>query len=296
MLQVARHTGAARRRRFATLFGGPRLVARLRALRVLRAFFRPLCCDVPMKPIPIPFPIPVPAPRVRRRLAVGWLLAAAGHTAAVAGDSPPPSGVVTLMSSASAEVSKDLMSVTLSNTRDGADAAAVQSALKQALDAALAEARKAARPQQLEVQTGNFSLFPRYNKAAITGWQGTAELVIEGRDMPAISALVGRITTLSVARVAFGLSREQRERVEGDVTAQAVARWRARAADIAKQFGYAGYSVREVSVGSTDAPVIQPMAVMRSQAMRAQADESLPVEAGKAQVSVTVSGAAQLLK
>ena len=56
--------------------------------------------------------------------------------------------------------------------------AAVQSALKRALDAALAEARKAAKPGLVDVQTGNFSLFPRYGKNnLINGWQGNAELL-----------------------------------------------------------------------------------------------------------------------
>ncbi len=89
----------------------------------------------------------------------------------------------------------------------------MQSQLKQALDAALAEARKAARPGQVEVQTGNFSLYPRYagQGQRINGWQGTAELVVEGRDMPAIGQLTGRITTMTIARVGYGLSRERRE-------------------------------------------------------------------------------------
>ena len=214
-----------------------------------------------------------------------------------AADAPPPTGVVNLSSSASIEVPKDLMSVTLAATRDGADAAAVQAALKQALDAALAEARKAARPQQLEVQTGNFSLFPRYApKGGIAGWQGTAELVIEGRDMPAIGALVGRISTLTVSRVLFNLSREQREKVEGDVTAQAIARYRARAADTAKQFGYSSYTLREVNVIGNEQGAGQPIPMLRSRVASMSTEEALPVEAGKAQVSVTVSGTVQLLK
>lgn len=222
-------------------------------------------------------------------------LAAAAHAAEPA----PPSGVVNLSSSASVEVAKDLMSVTLAATRDGADAATVQAALKQALDAALTEARKAVRPQQLEVQTGNFSLFPRYNPkgTGISGWQGTAELIIEGRDMPAIGALVGRISTLTISRVGFGLSREQREKVEGEVTAQAISRYRARATEMAKQFGYSGYSLREVSVSGNEQQGMQPMPMLRAKAMSSSsADESLPTEAGKAQVAVTVSGTVQLTK
>ena len=209
----------------------------------------------------------------------------------------PPSGVVNLMSSASAEVAKDWMSVTLSATRDGPEANAVQSGLKQALDAALTEARKLATPGQVEVQTGNFSMFPRYSKAStISGWQGSAELVIEGRDMLAISQLVGRINSMTVARVGYGLSREQREKSEGDVAAQAIARYRVKAADYARQFGYAAYAIREVNVSTNEPQMGNPQSIYRAKAMSASSEEALPVEAGKALVTVNVSGSVQLTK
>lgn len=223
------------------------------------------------------------------------LLAALAGPAFAQADAPPPQGVVGLSASATVEVTKDLLSVTLSTTREGADAATVQSQLKQALDAALSEAKKVAKPGQLDVQTGNFSLYPRYApKGGISGWQGSAELIVEGRDMAAIGALTGRITTLTIARVGYGLSRELREKVEGDVAAQAIGRFRAKAADYAKQFGYGGYAIREVSVNA-DSPVIMAAApVMRAKAMSAAADESLPVEAGKGTVTVNVNGTVQM--
>jgi predicted secreted protein len=207
---------------------------------------------------------------------------------------PQPVGVVGLTASASTEVTKDLLNVALSVTREGQDAAAVQNQLKQALDAALAEAKKVAKPGQLEVQTGNFSLYPRYAaKGGISGWQGTAELVVEGKDMPAIGQLTGRITTMTIARVGYGISRELREKVEGDVAAQAITRYRAKAAEYAKQFGYAGYTIREVNV-NTDVPMGGPVPMMRAKAMSASADESLPIEAGKGTVTVTVNGTVQM--
>lgn len=223
------------------------------------------------------------------------LLAALAGPAFAQAETPPPQGVVGLAASASVEVTKDLLSVTFSTTREGADAASVQSQLKQALDAALAEAKKAAKPGQLEVQTGNFSLYPRYApKGGISGWQGSAELIVEGRDMPAIGALTGRITTMTIARVGYGLSRELREKVEAEVSAQAIGRFRAKAADYTKQFGYGGYVIREVSVNA-DSPVMMAAApVLRAKAMSAPADESLPVEAGKGTVTVNVNGTVQM--
>ena len=210
---------------------------------------------------------------------------------------PPPQNVVGLAASASVEVTKDLLSVTLSTAREGTDAATVQAGLKQALDAALAEAKKAAKPGQIDVQTGNFSLFPRYNpKGGITGWQGTAELGIEGRDIPGIAQLTGRISTMTIARVGTGLSREQREKVESDVAAQAIARYRAKAADYAKQFGFSGYTLREVNVNANEPPAYAAAPMMRMNAKTADASEALPVELGKGTVTVNVNGTVQLTK
>ena len=230
----------------------------------------------------------------RAFVALPILLAGA---AAMADTLPPPQGVISLSSSASAEVTKDLLSITLNTTREGQDAAGVQSQLKQALDAALTEAKKVARPGQLDVQTGGFSLSPRYtSKGVINGWQGSAELIVEGRDMPAIGQLTGRITTLTIARVAYSLSRELREKTEAEVSAQAIARYRAKAADYAKQFGYAGYVIREVNVSGNEQSAPTPMFRAKAMSVASASDESLPVEAGKGVVTVSVNGTVQMSK
>jgi predicted secreted protein len=217
--------------------------------------------------------------------------------AGFAADAPQPTGVVGLQASATVEVAKDLMTVTLNTTREGVDANTVQSGLKQALDAALAEAKRVAKPGQIDVRTGNFSLYPRYtNKGVISGWQGTSELVIEGRDMQGLGQLTGKISTMTIARVGYGLSREVREQSEGDVTGKAIASYRAKAAEVTKQFGYSSYVVREVNVQANEQPGnVIPM--MRAQTMSKMADDAaLPVEAGKAVVTVTVSGTVQMTK
>ncbi len=232
-----------------------------------------------------------------RFIAIALLLAMTGNARAAA-DFPLQGAVhdvINLDASATVDVPRDLLSVTLTATREGNDAAAVQAALKQALDSALAEARKAARPGQLEVQTGNFALFPRYGKQnVINGWQGNAELAVEGRDMQAIAALTGRITTMTIARVGYSLSRELREKTEGELAARAIARYRAKAADYVKQFGYSGYNVREVNVASSEPSIPPPSPRMRGLAVASE--EALPVEAGKGSVSVSVTGSVQMVK
>lgn len=246
------------------------------------------------------FPTACPSRRSARSLVLAAALAASLPALPARAETAPPQGVVSLTTSATVEVTKDLLTISLSTTKEGQDASSVQSQLKQALDAALAEAKKAARPGQLDVQTGSFSLQPRYtSKGVINGWQGRAELIVEGRDMQAIGQLTGRITTLSISGVAYNISRELREKTEGDVAAQAIARYRSKAADYAKQFGYSGYTVREVNVQTNDFGPVRPAPapmLMRQKMASDTSDEALAVEPGKGNVSVTVSGTVQMTK
>ena len=222
-----------------------------------------------------------------------WSMAAVAQNNA---GSALPHAVVNMQASATVDVAKDVLSIAMTTTRDGADAAAVQAGLKQALDAALLEAKKVAKPGQLDVQTGNFSLSPRYSKdGKISGWLGSAELLIEGRDMAAIGQLAGRITSLTVARVNTSISRELREKTEAELTAQAITRFRAKATEVTKQFGYASHVVREVAVGANE-PVFLAQDAVRMRSMAVSSDAPLPVEAGKATVTVNVSGSVQMLK
>ena len=137
--------------------------------------------------------------------------------------------------------------------------------------------------------------YPRYSREGkISNWVGTAELVLEGRDFSRISAAAGKIQALSVSQTQFSLSREQRERVEGEAQAQAIHRFKTRAAEIAKGFGFSGFSLREVAVNSNDQGGFPRPRMMAMEARGAVADAPVPVEAGRATVQVTVSGSIQM--
>ena len=206
-----------------------------------------------------------------------------------------PQNVVQLSANAAVEVQQDVLSITMNTTREAADANTVQTQLKSALDAALAEAKKNVLAGQLDVRTGNFSLYPRYGKdSKITGWQGSTELILEGRDFAKISSTAGKIQTLTIGNVAFSLSREQRYKVESEAQQLAIDRFRSKASDIAKSFGLNSYSLREVVVNAGDQGYT-PRPRMAEMSMKmASSDAPVPVEAGKSTVIVTVSGSVQL--
>jgi predicted secreted protein len=228
-----------------------------------------------------------------KKLAVLSLLAVS--LVAGAQTSPPPQNVLQLSASGTVEVPQDLLSLNLTTTREAADAASVQSQLQSALDAALTEVRKTAQPGQMDVRTGTFSVYPRYSgPGKIAGWRGTAELVLEGRDFGRITQAAARATTMTIGNVGFGLSREQRGRMEGDAQHIAIERFKAKATELARDFGFSGYTLREVNVASNDIGPVPRFRMAAAESMASAAQAPVPVEAGKTSVRVTVSGSVQL--
>jgi predicted secreted protein len=218
-------------------------------------------------------------------------LAASGAAAQIA----PPQNVLQLSASGTVEVQQDLLTLVLGTARDGADPNTVQTQLKVALDEALAQARKAAQPGQLDVRTGNFALYPRYGQnGKMAGWHGSSELVLEGRDFARITQTAARIQSMTLAGVSFGLSREQRAKVEGQAQSMAIERFKAKAGELAKDFGFSGYGLREVAVNANDQGFVPRPRMLALESKAAQAEMPVPVEAGKSTVTVTVSGSVQL--
>jgi predicted secreted protein len=206
-----------------------------------------------------------------------------------------PLNVAQLSANGSVDVQQDLLAVSMSTNREAADANVVQTQLKTALDAALTEAKKTAQTGQLDIRTGNFSLYPRYGKdGKINGWQGSSELVLEGKDFARISAAAGKIQTLTVANVVFSLSREQRAKAEGSAQSIAMERFKVKAGEIAKGFGFASYTLREVSVNVADQGYVPRPRVVAMDMKMSSAEAAVPVEAGKSTVVVTINGSVQL--
>lgn len=227
-------------------------------------------------------------------LALGLAATAAAQTAPAA-TAAPPQNVLHLSASGQVEVPQDLLTLTLSTTREGADAASVQAELRQAVDSALAEAKQSVEPGQLDARSGSFGVYPRHARdGRISGWQGRAEIVLEGRDFSRITQTAARMSSMTIGGLFFSLSREQRARVEAEAQLQAIERFKQKAAEIAQAFGFGAYTLREVSISSSDGGAPQPRMYGMAQEMRAAAaDAPVAVEPGKSLVQVTVSGSVQ---
>lgn len=201
---------------------------------------------------------------------------------------------VSLSASASVQVPQDVLTLSLSTQRDGADAQTVQSQLKAALDTALTLARREARDGLMAVHTGRFSLSPRHDRnGKLTGWQGSAELVLQGSDFARLGETAGKLQTLTVANASFSLTPEQRQTAQGQAQNQAIAQFRQRASEAAKSFGYASYALVDANINAGDFGGPRP--AMLAMSARAGGDDApVPMEAGLTTVTVTVSGSVQL--
>jgi len=201
---------------------------------------------------------------------------------------------VTLSASASVQIAQDVLTLSLNTTREGADAQTVQNQLKSALDEALTLARREAKSAGIEVRTGRFGLSPRYDRnGKMTGWQGSAELVLQGRDFARMGEIAGKLQTLTVASASFGLTPEQRQGAETMAQSQAIAQFRQRAGEAAKSFGYATYSLIEANLSAGDSGGGRPP-MMAMSARTVAADAPVPLEAGLTSVTVTVTGSVHM--
>lgn len=230
-----------------------------------------------------------------KAFAAAVLIATTGASFGQPLTAPAPHNIIQLTANGTVEIQQDFLSVKLSTLREGRDANAVQTQLKQALDAALVEAKQQELAGAMDVKTGNFSLTPTWGRdGKATGWQGQAELVLEGQDLVRITATAGKLQTLTVSQLNFGLSRAQRDQAERKAQDIAIKAFKSRAADIARGFGFSDFSLREVSINVSDQGNGPRPRMMAMEARSTAQGSPLPVEVGNTVVVVSVSGSVQL--
>ena len=229
-----------------------------------------------------------------RLMVVGAVLAWAPVAFSQDATSPVFTQRVALSASASVQIAQDVLTLSLTTTREGADAQTVQNQLKSALDNALTLAKREAKSSLMEVRTGRFGLSPRYDRnGKMTGWQGSAELVLQGRDFARMGEIAGKLQTLTVANASFGLTPGQRQSAETSAQSQAIEQFRQRASEAAKSFGFSTYTLLDANISAGDSGGGHPLMMAKSARMEA-ADAPLPMEAGLTSVTVTVAGSVQL--
>ncbi len=190
------------------------------------------------------------------------------------------------------EIANDWATARLSVQAEGPQAAKVAAQVNSAMAAALARAK---RSDEIEVRSGGYSTHPVYDDGLVVRWRAHQDLVLESGDIDELSKLIGALQTKSVTLngIVFGVRRETREAVEDELVSEVLARFKARAALVAKGLGAKEWSLGDVSVGTGGSG---PPVVMRHERARPSsfADAPPAFEGGTSEVRVTASGTVRL--
>ena len=210
------------------------------------------------------------------------------------GPSAPLQRVVHLTAQAEQRLPHDWVVLTLSVRYQAADARTVQNQLNEAVQQALAAWRPQLRPEWVEASTAGMSVQPRYGREGqIVGWQGSAELTLQGRDMATVAALAQQTPGLTVTAVRMTLARATQRAAEAALRQQAIAAFRQQADEVAQAFGARGWMLREAHVNPVPLSTPGEPVAMRSVAASASA-EALPLQPGVAWLQLTVTGSVAL--
>lgn len=146
----------------------------------------------------------------------------------------------------------------------------------------------------VSVKSGNQSTYPVYGRdQKIESWRMRSELVLESRDLGAVSDLLGELQQrrLAVGNVSQMPSPETRRQVEDEATRDAIKAFQERAAVIAGTLGKR-WTIKQLSVSQQGGAMPMPM-YRSAKVMMAEAAPA-PLEAGESLLATTVSGQIEL--
>jgi predicted secreted protein len=188
-------------------------------------------------------------------------------------------------------VSNDTMHVTLNTFGEAREPASLATGINEDMEWALGIAR---RQQGITSRTGGYQTYPVYKDNVLKGWRGEQSLELEGKDIRAMSRLVGELQgKLQVKSMSFSVSEAKRTGVENRLISRALDAFKARAAIVVDNLHASGYRIVELTISTSSQRPPAPYPVARM-ATTMQAESRVAVEAGESDVSVMVSGTIEL--
>ena len=145
------------------------------------------------------------------------------------------------------------------------------------------------------VKSGQQSTYPVYGKEQkIEGWRMRSELILESKDLGAVSDLLGKLQQmkLAVGNVSQMPSAETRRQVEDETTRDAIRAFQARAAVVADQLGKK-WQIKQMAIQQGGQDPHPMMRAARGVAMMAEAAPA-PLEAGESQLTTSIHGQIEL--
>lgn len=186
------------------------------------------------------------------------------------------------------EVARDTVRITLASEIRESAQADVAAALTKALDAVMGQLKGR---EGLTVYSGNYQVWPMNDQdGRVSNWRGRAEIIIESTDFEAASKAATEVADrMPIANLSFFVAPSERARHEAALLEEAAKAFRERADALAKAFGYASYSIRQIDLGGAGA-AYQPEARRMMAMVAADGAPNVPLEGGTERISLSVQG------
>jgi predicted secreted protein len=219
------------------------------------------------------------------------LVCCAAPRAAVADDQPTePRHRVGFRVESTREVPNDWIQAVVGVSAEDVDPAALAETVNRAMTWGLEQARAEKRVQ---VKSGGYHTHPVYDDGKLRRWRASQDILLEGGDTDAMTALVGTLQSrLQLQSFQFSVSHATRTRVEEELVVEALAAFQARAEVVRKTLGASGWAIDEISVDAGG--YTPPMLRERFEAVAMQAGTPPAAEAGSSRLAVSVQGSIAL--
>jgi predicted secreted protein len=205
----------------------------------------------------------------------------------------PATATVNVTASATVTLPNDRMTAWLRAEGENASAKAAAADVNARVTRALARIK--AIPS-ITASSAGYGTDQISDKGKPVRWRVAQTIKLESADFATLAGEIGNLQDdgMLFSGMAFSLSEDARRTAEDSVTQQAIRAWQQRAQNAASALGYASWRVGDVNVQTNDSG--RPFPIMRSdmKMMAAAASPPPPVEAGTADVTVTVNGVAVL--
>jgi predicted secreted protein len=146
----------------------------------------------------------------------------------------------------------------------------------------------------VRVKTGGYNTSPVHQDGKIRRWRASQDLILESKDIGAVSDLIGKLQVkLQLRSIGFTVSPESRRAVEDELIREALAAFRKRADLVRESLGANGYQIVRGVVDTGGWRPIQPRRM--AQAAGREATVAPPaLEGGRSELRVSVRGTIEL--
>ena len=215
--------------------------------------------------------------------------------ASFAAEPAPRYNVFELQAEAQREVANDTLAATLYAELNDVNPATLANMINKAANEALRIAKDA---KNVRVRSGSNQTYPVYAKGnVLQTWRGRAEIRIESRDFEAASGLIGKLQAgMQLGSLNFAVSPEARRLAENELTAEAIAAFKARAEIVRGALAGRSYKVQRLNLSSSQNAPPPRYAVARALAAAAPEVAAPDIEGGASRIIVTAAGTIEVIE